>query len=995
MKYTVSMKRPFPLIAIAVLFSQPGVARQDLAVCGTNPDRWPDALAIHRSTQPAERGAIRAAAAGERPAATDIGDIAVIEDSGGVVSRFNAFDLDEQTVTFLPVVPNASRYRFQIAGPSYDAAAAALATPIVDLGDDDSHLIELPFPLRFYGSVYQKAYINSDGNLTFGEPDTETSGRTIGRVVAGPPRIAPLFRDLDPTSTVNGVRVFSELTRVVVSWVNVPEFTESSTIRPQTFQLRLYADGRIEFAYQSISTLEAVVGIAPGRFLGGTNVVSFSDGGADESDGAIVEGFTLFRAIDDIRTAQVFYETHDDAYDYLVIYNDLGIPAASGAVAYQLLVRNHRTGYGDLIMDRGAELGSPRRLQAVMQMGQLDQYPTDPNAVVPARAFARDTPLTILGHEAGHLFLAFASVRDPNDPSARPMLGRQGVHWSFSFNSEASLLEGNRLCDRERQECPSALGQGRFVTAATVEGFSPLDQYLMGFRPPEEVPPTFLVENSSISNPSRSPQAGISFNGKRRDIWVDEIIQAEGRRTPDHTVSQRRFRFAFILIVEAGTEPSPVVIEKLDRYRREFEAFYHTASDARAWADTALRRELRLSTFPGAGVVAGRTMRARVSVAEPPEGNLDVLLASETGAIGIPPSVTIPAGAIEAEFDITGMRVGPDKLSAEVPGDRYMRASSPVQVLGELSDVTLSVVSGDGQNGQPGRPLPLPVVIRVADINNLPYPNIPLEVSVVGGGSVAPAAGATDSNGELALVWTTGAEPLNELTVRMAGDEPAVTVTATGRPFLPAEGIVNAASFAGPISPGALASMFGVNLAAGVEAEASFVLPVELAGVRVTIGGRPAGLVYVSDRQINLYVPEDTPVGENDLIVTTPLGASAPVVVNVEPVSPGIFVMPDGVGAAMVAGTGLLTSQRRARPGEALEVYATGLGAVNEGRTLLAPEAFLAGQPVPVLFSGLAPGWIGLYQVNVLVPAGLPAGQQLLEIVAAGVRSNAVVVHLE
>src|ERR1035441_6077572 len=62
-------------------------------------------------------------------------------------------------------------------------------------------------------------------------------------------------------------------------------------------------------------------------------------------------------------------------------------------------------------------------------------------AFSPLRVVAQDTPLTVLGHESGHLFLAYASIPDPNDPTAKPMIGFGGAHWSFVFNSEASLDE--------------------------------------------------------------------------------------------------------------------------------------------------------------------------------------------------------------------------------------------------------------------------------------------------------------------------------------------------------------------------------------------------------------------------------------------------------------------------------------------------------------------------------------------------------------------------
>jgi hypothetical protein len=136
-----------------------------------------------------------------------------------------------------------------------------------------------------------------------------------------------------------------------------------------------------------------------------------------------------------------------------------------------------------------------------MNMGRLDSYPTDANSVVLARFAAKDTPLTVLGHEAGHLFLAFASIPDPTNPAARPMLGFQGVHWSFVFNSEASLDEGEQLTD---------LGDGRFVTAAVTQGYAPLDRYLMGFTAPADVPDTFVVLNPSVS-PLRMSASTTSF----------------------------------------------------------------------------------------------------------------------------------------------------------------------------------------------------------------------------------------------------------------------------------------------------------------------------------------------------------------------------------------------------------------------------------------------------------------------------------------------------
>jgi uncharacterized protein (TIGR03437 family) len=999
------MNRCFSVLATLLLFVPAASARQELAVCGTHADNWREELQLHRKAGRLRGGRALRRQAAEPPvraAGRDIGEIAVIEDADGVVSRRNPFDLDNRTVTFLPAEAGATRYRFTTGEASFDADAAARGALVAGFEDDDTRQLVMPFPFPFFGAIYRSVFLNSDGNLTFTAPDTATSARSLGRLTAGPPRIAPLFSDLDPSRAAGGVRVLAEAGRLVVSWVDVPEWTDAGPGPRQTFQVRLYPDGRIEFAYRGITTQMAVVGIAPGSLTGSTSVISFAEGSASEFSGAVVERFTNVEEVDIVLAAQKFYETHEDAYDYLVLFNDLGIAAGSGAVAFEVTVRNNRSGYGDPKFDIGKEFGSRRRLQAVMNMGPLSQYPRNPNEVLASRRPAGDTPLTVLGHEAGHLFLAFASIRDPADPRARPMLGRQNAHWNFSFNSEASLLEGNRICDREVQSCPGPPTTNRFVTVATVEGFAPLDQYLMGLRPPWEVPDTFLVLNSTIANPSRMPQVGISFNGTRRNISIDEIIAAEGRRTPDHTVSQRRFRFAFLLVVRQGSQPDAAAIEQVDQYRREFEAFYRKATGDRAVADTTLRRALHLSAFPAAGVLLGGAATATVRLESAAQADLAVLLASRDGAIEAPPSIRIPAGATSATFTIRGLRAGVDELTATVPGGTHEDAVARIQVLESPAGLRLTVVSGDRQIASAGAPLAEPVVVRLHDANELPYPGVRLAVSVQGGGRVEPAEPVTDEAGEARLIWVPGPEASNSLRISVAGGPaaPAATAVAVGRPSFTTAGVVNAASFAGLLAPGSLATIFGANLAGGASATATLPLPTRLGGVEVLVGGRRAPLHFVSDSQINFVVPLEAAPGPAEIVVNTRAGSSGPVPVHLVDVAPGVFVMPDGTGAAAVAGTGRPTSQRPAAAGEILEIYATGLGrvrlnpATGLAETVQPAAAAIGGAPATVVFSGLAPGWTGLYQINVQVPAGLPAGPQPLRLAAGGVPANEVLVVL-
>jgi len=913
---------------------------------------------MSRLLRTSDAGALRKAS---RTASRDIGHIAVLDASDGVVSRRNPFNLDGRGLRFLPA---GAGYRFELTTGGYSPELAEGGSPITGLKDDDTSEQALPFAFPFYGTSYDRLFVNSDGNLTFTAPDTATSDRGVGRMTSGPPRISPFFLDLDPSLAPDSVRISRTLTRFTVSWVRVPEYRNVGFGPPNTVQVSLFSDGRIEFAWQSVASSSAVVGIAPGETRNGSSLVSFTRDPSRTFPGAVLERFSSTEDVDIVFAAQKFYETHDDSYDFLVVYNNLGIQAAPGAVAFEVSVRNQRRGIGDALVDNGREYGSPRRLQAVLNLGPLSQYPTDPDAVVPARFLSRDTPLTILGHEAGHLWLAFASVRDPLDPEARPMLGRQTAHWAFTFNSEASLLEGNRIRDNGPEATP------RFTTTGTVEGFAPLDQYLMGLRPPAEVPPTFYVSQASIGTAGRPPQSNVFFDGVRRDVTVEDVIAAEGRLIPDHTVSQRRFRFAFLLITAEGSDPTPGELAQLDRYRAGFEPFFARVTDGRAFADTTLRAGLRLSAAPAAGVVQGSQVTATVELPAARAIETNVLLRTENGAAGVPASVRIPAGAVRAAFALNGIRSGVDELRAEAGDNQFAPAHARIQVLPAAGDLRLLVVAGDRQ------PAPaagaISVTVKVADANHLPYAGLAVSASVAsGGGAVQPASAVSDADGFVRFQWTPGPGDLKELLFRLAS-APSVTATAValGRPVIGENGVVNAASGAVGLVPGGVATVAGFNFAAAATA-ADPILRESLAGVSVAAGGIPCTILFVNDRQVNFLVPSNLPLGRTQVTVAVERAGvretSAPVSVPVLAVQPGVF----GARAA----------------GSAVEIYATGLGQAQ-------PEVFIGGRAAGLLYSGPAPGSPGVHQINAAVPADLASAPHPVTVRAGGVTSNAVEVVL-
>ena len=945
------MKRCTPALAVFLSFCVIAEGRQDQLACGTHADRWREDLRKHYGNSRylegiVQRGARFATGIEGLPremALPDKGNIAVLSDADGVVARRNAFNLHNRTVRFTRTP--AGTYRFATGDTSYDADAAARGTLLSSLGDDDSREWDIPFSFSFFGGTYRKVFINSDGNLTFTAGDGSTSERSLGRLTAGSPRIAALFSDLDPTRAVDGVRVLAESGRFVVSWIQVPQYQDFGRGPLQTFQVKLTEDGAIDISYSSITSVDAVVGIAPGRLEGESAVVSLLGGSSRDFTAAIAERFSGSDEVDIFTAAQKFYLNHEDAYDYLVLYNATGVAASSGAVAYEVTVRNNRTGYGDPVVDLGLETGSSRRLQAILNMGPLDQYPKDPGARVPARLTSGDTAITVLAHEAGHLFLAYASIHDDESSSPTPMLGRQNAHWSFLFNSEASVMEGNRIQDNGPQASP------RFLTTATVEGFSPLDQYLMGVRPKEEVPDTFLVRRASTGS-NRSPQAGVGFNGERQNVTVDEIIQAVGRRTPDHTVAQRKFRFAFVLITADGQEPTAEQVDQLDTYRGEFESFFRAATSGNAYAETTLIRSLRVSAHPAAGLVEGGRSTITVSLESAPVSPLTLLIATQSGAVSAPASVTIPAGQRQATFDIRGVRAGVDDLVLEAAGGAYESSHSRIQV-SSARDLKLALVSGDNQPATPGRLLPSPIEVRLTDANDLPYAGVAVSADAAGGGTVAPASTITDESGRARFHWTTGPAGANTLRLTAATGA-SVVATALGRPSLNPNGVVNAASWTAGVAPGSIAAAFGTNLT----------------NAEVRVNGTATTVFYAGTSQVNFLIPEGTPAGTARITVTNGAGQSDPVNSTVAAQAPGVF-------GALVRG-------------QFLEIYATGLGMQSSASTV---QVLLGATPLRVLYSGAAPGFLGLNQVNAEVPAGV-AGVQPLTLMVSGARSNEIRVTL-
>ena len=466
---------PFSLLA-AVVLSAPPASAEGLKhpFCATYPGS--DLVPLVNSRERLARGGVRAAGSNTRAAgASRSGDVAVLVDQGDLIFLANSMDLQGKGLEFLPGY-TVSRVDRPL-GP--DGVA-------ITLGDDDSREVPLPFAFPFFGKSYDKAFVNSDGNLTFEAKDDASTSRTLARLVSGPPRVAPLLADLDPSSG-GRVSTTSTASAFTVKWTDVPQFEIPDK---NTFELTLFPDGRISFTYDATNLTPAIQegasGIAAGGGVEGLTTTDLSQSAGVAFARSIGESFRSETGIDLAAVARAFYSSFGDDYQQLVVYTNRNyIPRSEGAFAYEVTIRNSIAGIGSNPVDSGASYGSPAGLESMVLMDSVNKYSANPSD----RVLREETTLSVLAHEVGHRWLATARFNDAG-VSSTELLGRQQAHWSFYMNSSGSHDEGNQIED---------LGGGLFKTGPASQRYGPLDQYLMGLRTSVEVPPV-------LRDPGRRPR---------------------------------------------------------------------------------------------------------------------------------------------------------------------------------------------------------------------------------------------------------------------------------------------------------------------------------------------------------------------------------------------------------------------------------------------------------------------------------------------------------
>ncbi len=310
------------------------------------------------------------------------------------------------------------------------------------------------------------------------------------------------------------------------------------------------------------------------------------------------------------------------------------------------------------------------------------------------------------------------------------------------------------------------------------------------------------------------------------------------------------------------------------------------------------------------------------------------------------------------------------------------------------------------------------LAFKVIDQYGAPIGGLTARFSPTGSGSgrVTAADRTTDSNGIAGAEITLGSAAGDQSFTGTAG---GLTVTFTGvarnAPRFASTGVVNAASFApGGVSPGSYISIFGSNLSDVTDQsivaalspnmdQASVSFDVPSANISV-----PGYLHYVSPGQINAQVPWELE-GQTSVEMKVIVGQSFSSVVTVPVVSyaPAFFENA-GFAAALDAGNNPITAANPARRGQTIELFASGLGPVTNqpasgfpgptdplAQTTSQPTMTIGGQAASVSFSGLAPGFAGLYQLNVVVPANAPTGVDQVVVTIGGAVSPAANISVQ
>jgi uncharacterized protein (TIGR03437 family) len=423
-----------------------------------------------------------------------------------------------------------------------------------------------------------------------------------------------------------------------------------------------------------------------------------------------------------------------------------------------------------------------------------------------------------------------------------------------------------------------------------------------------------------------------------------------------------------------------------------------------------ISRTLNIANVTGVSA----TFTFAVSARDSSSASVTVSPSSLTLAAGAQNSVTVKlAGTLPAAGSYEGFIVitGPNGTPAlRVPYLFLVASGVPADIFPILDG---SFIGAPGDTNWP-------IVFRLIDAFGVPVIGTtyrPIFSVVSGGGKIASGDSQEFRYGIAGAFVNLGSQPGAQIFHGTAG---GLTVEFDGyaRPFpaIAANGVMDAASFRTDfgLAPGSYITIKGTSLSDTIQVFSTPYLPVSLSTVSVSFDGGglslPGHLHFVSPGQINVQIPWEFQGQSSVLMKVTVAGNTTDLQSNLYTVqlanyAPAFFEI-SGIAASVDANTAqIVSSTSRVNRGDLVELYVNGLGPVTNAnlvvsgepspgppslaQTTAIPTVTIGGVNAPVIFSGLAPGIVGLYQVNITVPANVPTGLQPLILSIGGVASKA------
>ena len=539
------------------------------------------------------------------------GKLIVMTLDEGVLGKRNLFDLGKRTLRF---TPDGAGYRVANLPLEWDPDFGPEARgPQVTL-----HNFQFPFS----GKRWEAFSVGVTGSIRFGATGSGTDSTdgvvSFGRfdqledaawnLINSAPAICAFFK---PRMT--GHRHVKEMAdRVVITWNLSEPFggIQDFTWKPTTnrFQAVLRKDGSVDLSYDEVAAKDSIVGLCPmAPTLKGARISEIHFSTVKRGDGPFAAPFESFHylATPNMKDlASTVIKGLGDKFDFLVYYSDFRIDNQEAGTPSNGPLGGKVTGIGQV--ESGLEsYGSAGRFQwefiqpVYAHSNQAQKQPPDDPANTNRHYLTRHrqqlgelTPdgsilpynyaMSQVGHEMGHRWSAFVSAKVGNEIIH---LG-DGAHWgpglqatvAFPYQrpTEASAMGGGAWQDNFDGTF-TRLDDNYYVPA---KGWSHLDLYLMGLISAEEVPDFFILRNMVPSG--HDPQGRAIFRANRIKITIQDVIAAEGPRSPDVHHSQRTFNTGMVVIVEHGKKPGKELIERTNGIRQQWMEYWWRTTGGRS-----------------------------------------------------------------------------------------------------------------------------------------------------------------------------------------------------------------------------------------------------------------------------------------------------------------------------------------------------------------------------------------------------------------------------